>query len=881
LRRYLRFWGPDVDADVADELRHHLEMRESDFLARGFSPSEAHEAALRSFGDVDVVSRMLRDHDRSKLRHERRADMLQDLVYDVRYGLRQLWAVPHFTAAVVLVLALGIGANTATFSAIDVAFFRPLPFVTPERLVALADVDLPFSRAGLGQLPVTQKSRAELSDFRADSAVFSRVAAYAGHGGLNLVGGAEPARVTIAYVTDDFFETLGRAAAKGRLPTADEFTTGGPKAVVISHSLWLQQFGGDRTALGKTVTLNATPYRVVGVMPNDFRFPAATDVWIPLPLPFTFDVIQAFRNFLPLAAVARLAPGVSVAVAAQHADAIRRHFRTPGPDDVPVSELAIPLQRSLLGDRRTGLLILAGSAALLLLIACANVTNLLLSRAATREREIAVRIVLGATRARLLRQLLIESLLLSLGGATIAIGVGMLSLNVLANALPMALASVTAPRIDLRVLMFTLAFAIVTSVLFGLWPALGASRADLGVTMKLAGAGGGGSQRGGIRVRGVLVVAEVSLAVMLLVGAGLMIESLHTLLRTDSGVRAEHVATGRLTLPAARYRGVATSAFIDAVLARLRATPGVQSAAAVNALPMEGAGGIALRVAPAEAYDEAHSIIGAYLVATPGYFSVMGVPLRGADLPAHADGAHKVAVINATMAKALWPNGDAIGRQLAFGPERRTVIGVVGDIRTKRLDTAATAQMYFPMSEQPQSYASIVARGNAQSSALLSGLQNAVRATDPLQPVYALRTMDDVIAATVTPQRTNTILLATFGLVAMLLAAIGVYAVLAYSVAQRTREIGVRVALGAQRRDVVALILRQGSTLTLIGLTIGLVGAYVLSRLLESMLYQVNAHDGLVFAASASALALVAMLATLAPALRATRVDPITALRHD
>jgi predicted permease len=360
-----------------------------------------------------------------------------------------------------------------------------------------------------------------------------------------------------------------------------------------------------------------------------------------------------------------------------------------------------------------------------------------------------------------------------------------------------------------------------------------------------------------------------------------MMESLHALLSTNSGVRPEQVVTGRLTLPSARYRGVTASTFIDAVLTRLRATPGVQAAGAVSALPMEGLGGIGLRVAPAESYDEAHGVIGAYLIATPGYFAVMGVPLRGEDLPAHADTAHRVAVINATMAKALWPNVDAIGRELSFGAERRTVIGVVGDIRTKRLDTAATAQMYFPMSEQPQPYASIVARGNIGSSALLSGLRNAVRVTDRLQPVYALRTMDDVIAATVAPRRTNTILLVTFGVVAVLLAAVGVYAVLSYGVAQRTREIGVRVALGAQRRDVVALIVREGSVLTSIGLAIGLGGAYALSRFLESILYQVNPHDSRVFAFAAFALAVVAVIATAAPALRATRVDPITALRQE
>jgi putative ABC transport system permease protein len=798
--------------------------------------------------------------------------MLQDLMQDVRYGLRQLASAPRFTIAVIAVLALGIGANTAIFSVIDAALIRPLPFAAPDRLVSVSNVELPFEMSA-GH----PKSAPVLADFRADSAVFSSVAAYA-RGSLNLAGGAEPVRTQIAYVTDDFFRTLGRTTALGRQPAAAEFQRNGSKVVVIAHSIWRQQFGGERNVLGREITLNAVRYTVVGVMPPDFHFPAGVEVWIPLALPFGFDIMEAFRNYLPSEGIARLAPNVTVAQASQHADALRRRFRSLTPDD-PAADLVRPLQTKLLGDRRAAMNILAASALLLLLIACANVTNLLLSRASTRRREIAVRVVLGATRGRVIRQLFVEGFLLALGGAIVAVLVAMVGVRLLGALLPQSLAAIAPPTIDGRVLAFTLAIALATSLVFGIWPALGLSRVDLGSAMKLAGAGGGGSRRRSV-ARGVLVIAEMALALMLLIGAGLMLESMRSLLREDSGLRPENVVTGRLTLPSSKYRQKAVPEFLNGVLARLR-SPGIDAAAAVSALPMEGVGGIGLRVAPADAYDESHAAMGLYLIATPGYFHVMGARLRGSDLPATADTAHKVAVINETMAKQLWPTQDAIGKQMAFGPERRTVIGVVGDIRTRRLDTAAVGQMYLPMAEQAQSYASIVLRGSADPRALMSRLRDAVHAADPNLPVYQLRRMDEVIAASVAPRRTNTILLVLFGGLAVLLATVGVYAVLANGVAQRTREIGVRVALGAQRRDVVGMIVREGARLTVFGVSIGLVGAYWLSRFVSSLLYGISPQDPRVFVAAAVALAAVAAAATWVPARRATRVDPITALREE
>jgi putative ABC transport system permease protein len=814
----------------------------------------------------------------------RTTDLLPDLAQDLRYGWRQLRSAPRFTLAVVLVLALGIGANIAIFSIIDAALIRPLPFPRPEQWVHVRGADELPAAFSVGR----PKFGPNIDDFRADTATYASVGAYA-TGGLNFGGGAEPVRATVTYVTAGFFQTLGRAPMLGRLPAPAAYEAGGPKSIVISRRTWEHSFGGDRGVIGRPVTLNGVVYQVSGVMPDDFGFPAQTEIWIPLPLPFATSVFDAFRNFIPSKSIARLAPGVSIAQAAARADAVRKRYKPASTggmqirgDDTPIAELVQPLQKTLIGDRRTALLVLMGSAALLLIIACANVTNLLLSRAAARQREIAVRAVLGATRWRIVRQLAAESVLLALAGAVAALVVAHFLVAAVGAALPPGLADVAPPRLDARVLAFTLLVACLTSIACGVLPAFGVSRPNLGETMKAAGAGGGGSRRRGIAARGALVVAEVSLALMLLIGAGLMIESLRSLLSNDTGMNVEQVATARLVLARAKYPDAPTRAeLLRRIVERLRAMPGVSGAASVSALPMEGAGGIALRVRPIDAPESSERAgFGQMLKASPGYFALLGVPLRGEDLPAAADSARPVVVINQTLAATLWPGQDAIGRQIKdLGP--RTVIGVVGDVRTRGMDEAPTGQIYLPMAEQPEMYAAIVVRGALPTAALLADIRRATRAVDAAQPLYAMRAMEDVIGASVAPRRTNTMLLAAFGAVAVLLASIGVYAVLSYGVAQRTREIGVRVALGAQRRDVVGLVAWQGATLAAIGIAIGLAGAYALSKYLSSILYQVSPRDPRVFLAAPVVLAAVALAATLFPALRATRVDPVTALRDE
>jgi predicted permease len=876
--RYPRFWGPNVDADIDEELRYHLELRVADFVARGLSPEDARDAALQTFGDPAAIALELRTHDLAQLRRERRVDMFQDLLQDVQYGMRQLRSTPRFTIAAILVLALGIGANTAIFSAIDAAFLKPLPFKNPERLVAIA-TEPPFLPPGGRTYP---KGGPDLLDHRADTAAFASVAAYA-TGGLNLAGGSEPIRAVVTYATDAFFETLGRTPLLGRTPVAEEFARGGPKTAVLSYTTWRRLFDGDRNVIGREVTLNDKAYRVIGVMPEDFRFPAKTDVWVTFEIPFSLDIMEAFRNFVPSQGIARLKDGVTPLVAGQHLDEIRRRFTpTLDAEATPVGQLARPLQTALVGDRRTALLVLMASAALLLLIACANVTNLMLARGATRQREIAVRAVLGATRGRITRQLVVENILLALGAAVIAIGVARLGLGALTALLPPTLAGIAPPTIDLRVLAFAGLVALSTSLIVGLLPALNASRLDLGDAMKQSGAGNNASQRRG-RARAVLVVAEVSLALMLVIGAGLMIESLRVLLSTDAGIDPTNVATARLVLARTRYTTPALRAeFYANVLRRLRSVPGIQSAGAVNSLPLDPAGGISLRVAALDGpQDDEHSAAAAMLSASGDYFKTLGVQLTGEDIPENADTSRHAVVIYSTLAEKLWPGRNPIGRDFGWGEMRNHVIGVVNDIRTGSLERAARGQMYSPIMEAPQFYGAIVVRGTADTPRLLAAIRDAVRDVDAVQPLYEMRAMEEVVGQSIAPRRTNTLLLGTFGTLAMILAAVGVYAVLSYGVAQRTREIGVRMALGAKREDVVTLVAREGLVLAAIGIVIGLAGAFALSKTMSSMLFAVNPRDVRIFVIAPAVLAIVAVMATLAPALRATRVDPMSALRSD
>ncbi|HEX6695133.1 MAG TPA: ABC transporter permease, partial [Longimicrobiales bacterium] len=813
-------------------------------------------------------------------RQNDRTESMDAFLLDLRYALRKLGQQRSFTLSVVTVLALGIGAATAMFSAVDAALLRPLPFEHDEQLVVLSGIDNPTREFG------SEQSMPYLGDARALSDIFTGVSAVA-PGGLNLTDTQSPVRLRVALATIDLFHTLGVEVAHGRGFTVEEGKPDGPLAAILSDNLWRRQFGADPGVIGREIRLNGKPHMIVGIMPRGFGYPSETELWLPMPVPMTLARWEAFRGWMPTTYIARLAPGATTAQAEDRLTTLIRRFQKPEQRAAPLEDGPVERFRDVLvGNRRTALLVLMGATALVLLVACANVTNLLLSRASARRDEIALRAALGASRGRLVRQLLVESVVLSTTGAAAGVILAWVSLGALNALTPAAMAGTVRATIDVRVLLFSLAAALITGVGFGLWPAVGASAADAGETMKNGNAGEA-TVREGARLRRAFVIAEVALALMLAVGAGLMLRSLQTLLSTDPGMKADAVATLELTLPRATYpTAAARSVFYDAVLERLRSAPGVEAAAIVNELPLRGKSSISVTArregAPPASMEEMK--FAQLLHVTSDYFNAMGIPLiRGTGFSASPDTARPEVVINRTLAAELWPGENPIGQRMASmfgdGGKGPVVVGVVGDVSAGSIESEPTAQMYYPAETSPPSNAAIVARGGLNPRVLAGRLQSAVRAVDPSQAVYNVRPMTEVISSAIVPRRANTILITTFGIIAVVLAGVGVYGVIAFAVARRTREIGIRVALGARRSDVLSLIMREGLTLTLVGIGIGLAGAWALRKVMASLLYGIAPSDPLTFAGAVIALVVIALSAILLPARQALRVDPARTIR--
>ena len=813
---------------------------------------------------------------------------LDQLGQDVRFAVRRLRARPGFSAPVIAVLALGIGATTAVFSAVDAAMLRSLPFPREHELVSLTNVEVPFgpesSERAEGRL-------LDLADVSEMTNVFSGAAAYAS-GGLNLSDPDRPLRVKAGVVSATFFPTLGVTPLVGRTFTLEEGRPNGPAAVILSYALWQRQFGGA-PMLGNVIPLHGRQYTVVGVMQPGFDFPNESDLWIPMSVPTTLATFEPFRGFLPSHVIARVRPDVSNETAAAQLLLRWRQVAEPARgeerdhlnefiDEARTIGLAVPLHRELLGDRRRALLVLLGTTALLMLIACANVANLLLSDAAVRRREIAVREVLGATRPRIVRQLLAESVLLAVAGGVVGMLVAPAALRIVRAMMPASLSGLAPARLDLRVLVFGAALAIATSVLFGLWPAIGATRGDASHSIKSG--GGHGATAGLGPARRALVAVELGLTVMLLIAAGLMARSFERLMAENTGMNPEQVATLETSFPRSTL-DIERRRIIDGVIDRLSGQPGILAAGAVNDLPLRGGGGISVTidVPGASALTRGEYRMARFLFASGGYFDALGIArLRGRTFTASDATGPPVAVISSAMAEKYWPGTDPLGRSFTLRRDtsRITVIGVVADVREAGLDRAPEPQMYRPIDVGPLN-AAIVVRGTLPASALTARLTEAMRAVAPGQPVYNVRMMEQVIRASVLPRRTNTMLIALFGGLALVLSTLGVYAVVAYAVAQRTRELGIRAALGATGRDLLALVSREMMVVITLGIAMGLGGAWALSRVLASLLYSVDPHDPLTFVTVPLVLVLPAVVATAIPALRAARVDPTQVMRSD
>ena len=822
---------------------------------------------------------------------------METLRQDVRFALRTLLKRPGFTLVAVLTLALGIGANSAIFSVVNAVVLRPLPYAAPERLVALWG-DL--NQSGFEELEL---SAPEYADFRARGAhVFEDVAAF-NVGGFNLTGAGEPERIQGVYATASLFPTLGVAPLRGRAYTAEEDRPGSDDVAVISHSLWRRRFGSDPAAVGKTVTLDGRPTTIVGVMPPDFRFPGHdTDVWKPAA--FDADLLSPNnRGSHFLSAVARLRPGFTLGRAREEVAALARAQGEENRNTYPRGFGASlrPLDEEVVGPSvRTSLFLMLFAVGALLLIACANVANLLLARAASRRKEVAVRTALGAGRARIMRQLLTESVLLSLAGGAAGLVLALWGVDLLVTLAPEGTPRVAEVGLDARVVAFTFGVSLLTGVVFGLAPALYASKVDLNESLKEGGRGGTeGASRG--RLRGLLVVGEFALALVVLACAGLLVRSFARVLEERPGFDARGVLTMRLVLPESKYKSYdAHRAFYENLFARLRGLPGVEAVGANNLLPFNGSGGSrgflieGRPVPPGQPHPEEQ-----LRFVTPGYFEALRVPLlRGRDLTERdVAGGTRVALVSRSMAERHWPGEEAIGKRFAYAnirrgsehaPEWIEIVGVVGDVKHRGLDIDPRPEIYVPVYQPlftnrptPPLSLYVAVRTKGDPAALAPSVRREVAAVDPEQPLANVRTMEERVAGSVAERRFNMTLLGVFACVALALAAVGVYGVMAYAVARRTHEIGVRVALGAQRGDVVRLVLRQGMWLALAGVGCGVALAYAATRLMQGLLYGVSPTDPLTFAGVSALLAAAALLACLVPARRATKVDPMIALRYE
>jgi putative ABC transport system permease protein len=874
--------------DLEEEMALHRQLRAESFTRHGHP--EAMREANRRFGNPVQLTEQSRDWWGFGT-----ADALWQ---DVRYAWRRLGQRPGFTASVVGILALGIGATTAMFSAVDAAMLRPLPFARPHELVTLNRLNIPFNPGG-GREDSEQSFDITVPMGMRD--VFASVAAYAS-GGLNLDDPDHPRRLTAGVVSGDFFGTIGVRAARGRTISPNDGAIGAPKVAVVSWAFWQEDFT-DQEIIGSTIPLNGTPYEVIGIMPPDFSFPSGSDVWVPMSIPTTPATFQPFRGYLPSTVIARLAPAVSATLAeTRMREAWRRvvsnYPRQPGQklgideqlEAVLAEGASEPLRATLVADRRSALLVLLATTGLLLIIACANVTNLLLSYGVARARELAVRSVLGATRPRLLRQLLAESVMLSVFGAAVGLVIAPVALRVLRTMMPSQLAGVAPVQLDLRVLAFATLLALMTGILFGLWPAFGATRGSTVSAIKVGG-GHGASASGARRSQRVLVGAEIALAGVLLVGAGLMLRSFARLVNTDSGLRADAVATLELSFGGPGVRqppGAVRESRIrrlEAILAELRRQPGVAVAGAVNDLPLRGGGGISISVAVEGAPKSANEHYPRYLVASDGYFETMGIQLRSGRLFSSGEADENIAVISETMAGIYWPGIDPVGRTFLFGgdPPPLTVVGVVDDVRERGLEREPGPQMYLFARRNLSSNVAIVARGvgGTSEAAVLAALRQAVRNVDPAQAVYNVRMMDQVIGASMAARKANTLLIALFGLLAILIAVLGVYAVTANAVAQRAREFGIRAALGATRADLLRHVGGEMIVVVTGGVLAGAAIAWAASRVMTGLVYGVTVHDPGVFVTTPVVLVLAALAATTVPARRAMRVEPVNVMREE
>ena len=876
--------SPAREVELIEELSQHLQDEYERAVSRGASESEATESVLHNL-DFESLKHELKRVERRVSQEPpvmgdgRRINLIRDVGQDLRYALRLLIKSPSFTIVTILALALGIGANTAIFTVVNTVLIRPLPYPDSGRLVELWEnnpaksvADSPFSPPKLADLQDQQKS-------------FTNVGGYYGEDlSLPLADRAES--ISAARTMGDFFKTMDAAPLLGRLFTAAENQFGGPRAVLLSYSLWQTHFDADRSVIGRQIILSKESYTVIGIMPENFRFPSKAQIWIPAAFPPAMFTAELNRTSRFVVGLARLKTGVGLDQAQAEMTLLSKRLGRQFPPTEGGWKVHVgSLQDQIVERSRNGLLILFAAVGVVLLIACANVANLQMARAEGRRKEIALRAALGASRGRLVRQFLIESLTLSLIGGALGALVATWGVRLLLAASAGQIPRAQEIHPDLPVFLFTIALTTVTGLLFGVGPALSASRTDLDAVLRETGPKLSGGLRGS-RSRSVLLVSQIAFALVLLIGATLLIESLRNVERIDPGFQHTHVLTMKVSLPWERVQQA--PAFFGRVLERLAELPGVTADGATSFLPLSGLSTpMAFNIVGQSQAAEAR-LLSAFQIVTPGYFKAIGIPLqKGRTFDAHDTATSPLVIlVNEAFVSRYFPRIDPIGQVLRFnaGTARAAdlrIVGVVGSTHQAGLDEAPAPEIFSPHTQSTWPAMALVLRTTAAPSALIPTVQRALFALDPTLPAFDVKTMDERLDDSVAQRRFHMVLLGLFATIALLLAAIGVYGMIAYGVSRRTQEIGIRLALGAQRSDVLQLIVGQGLRLTIIGIGAGLAVAFAARRLIASLVFGVTVADPITFAGASVLLGAIALLACWLPARRASRVDPVVALHAE
>jgi putative ABC transport system permease protein len=871
----MRWWQlRKRDGDLERELQSDLELEEEEQRERGLSQEEARYAARRAFGNATLI--------REQTRETWGWMRLERFVQDVRYALRQLGRNPGFTAICILTLALGIGATTAIFSVVDSLLLRPLPYPNAPRIVRIW---MTFVPRGMMEIP---SSEPEFLEYR-QSQSFAHVAAFS-VGTLNLTGSGDPLHVAASWGSPDFFSVMGTVPLLGRVFTTDEQQQGHAQVVVLSHRLWQNRFGSSREIVGKSILLNGQSCVVVGVMPQTFNFPGNdVDLWLPLPIALASDKVG--NHYLDL--IADLKPQTTLKQARSEMATIQDRIlhKYPryygGATGIGVS--LIPLRQQIVGNLRPTVLVLMGGVGMMLLIACTNVASLLLARGEDRKREIATRTALGASRLRILYQVFIENLLLFVAGGALGLLLAMVCIKALSAADYLNVAKIGGATLDLRVLSFAVSVSLLTGLLFGLIPALKASRSNFNDALKTGGRDAMGSHHR-TRMRSLLVITEIAFSLVLLTGAGLMIGTLKNLLGVSLGFNPENVITMRVSLPEARYSLARTAAFYRQLQDRVRGQPGVEAVAIVNQLPMSDVtANVSFDVEGRPSNTDIN--VADTQIISPDYFRAMGISLmRGqflndeeAKLPPAS------VVVNQTLARKVWPGTDPIGKRIRLQPSDPwlSVIGVVADIKNHGSNVATRPEIYFLLTDRPVQLwvdlrsMTLVVRTSSEPGHMVSAVREQLKQLDSELPIYKVSTLKELVSSSISQTRFPALTLSLFACAALLLAAIGVYGVLAYTVAQSRHEIGVRMALGAQQGQILRFFLGQGVRWAALGGCAGIVVALIMVRFMRSMLFQISAYDPENFLAVVAVLSVVVLMACFIPALGATRVDPVVAMRNE